>query len=542
MNTFYLDEVYGIGNIYDYPSPNAYDANIPPFTRHGFDLIDPEVNKAPPDPPPPRLQTWQIFFKDRIIAKQDTFMIVPPGAGKTSPILQAYGEQFLSAHGIGGTQIDKKSKEFPRLLYIGRTKQLSGEAFSQNIRGDKSNGLIRMVTDHPREFGLNPSINQQNRILTRDDTDKIYDIINQDLLGISAGSIKTSPFSQNYKLKCVYISTPSPGQNSQLLRLIRDYGDYFNCIIIDESQDYMIKPNEAQQSKSDEEMFRMYIDIIRLARRPGLCGVQLLSGTTNMETANRLVDDLNKCYKRNFKIPTPTKNIQDPNDGQMFFSRDYNDIKDPRFAGNRSNIKVIPNDMMATVEQKKRLIIDIVNSDQKNSIMVIFSVRRDAKTGIFRLINDILPFLPPRSPVELYSRHEKEDQDETVPGVDMTVKYFRKQNQGEFVANTSYNPKSEPERKNKEIYDNQNRKVNLNKLNSIEFLKYFDIVKTESGSGDEMYSQYPNENNLMYQAALRGIGVMIGKSDNRHKEIMQKLFRDGKLTLLLATDKNCRVK
>jgi replicative superfamily II helicase len=50
------------------------------------------------------------------------------------------------------------------------------------------------------------------------------------------------------------------------------------------------------------------------------------------------------------------------------------------------------------------------------------------------------------------------------------------------------------------------------------------------------YLDTPNENNYLYQGVLRGVGVMIGKMDNRMKGTIQKLFRSGKIYMLLATD------
>jgi hypothetical protein len=574
MTNFFLQEIYGLGdNAFDDISDLTRDREIQPFLRSDLNLYNKSV-KISKDLDFYPLTVWQQFFADRILKKSDTFMTVPPGAGKTNPILLAWFIQFLIAHNIDIDEVDRnirqkinlsdsdinrffrarnsedfKSKAFPRLLYIGRTKQLAGEAFSQNIRGNKDYGLINIILNKPRSFGININNNE----ISQQNENQILDLINRDLLGISAGSIRTDEFSSRYKIKSVYISTPSVGDKSKLLNLIRSYGDYFNTIIIDESQDYMIKPNEEVQSAQDSDMFKLYIDIIRLAPPPGKCGVHLLSGTTNYQTASQLIKDLNICYKRNFEMPAKVQNISDPNDkGHMFFSTDFDMMNNKdntkggmpvfnpitgnndttlsqKFAGNRSMIKVLPYDLMDSFEQKKKLLIDIVNADQKNSVIVIFSVDRASKNGIFRIMEKTLPFLPARDESELYSKKEK------IAGQNMSVNDMKKQYSGDFVPKNSYNPKSEPARNKGDIFSSSDSKINLNDLDPIQFLKHFDVVKSEQGA-DEFYSEHPNPNNIVFQAALRGIGIMIGKSDNRHKEIIQKLFRDGKLTVLLATD------
>ncbi len=253
---------------------------------------------------------WQQWFSLRIMKKQDCFMAVPPGAGKTSPILYAYLRQFSAAHGFNNLVDDtgklipslacssfdnlqlptvgKQDKDFPRMLYIGRTKQLSAETFSQNIRDDKTYGLIKTIIDHPDSF----RIHIPPEGINRDTENQIIQLINDHMLGLSIGNIVVSPTSSQYRVKCVYISTPSPGRDSKLINLLRSYGDYFNTIIIDESQNYMIKPHEIQQKPEDDIMFEMYIDIIRMASKPGKCGVHLLTGTTNYETADKLMDEI----------------------------------------------------------------------------------------------------------------------------------------------------------------------------------------------------------------------------------------------------------
>jgi hypothetical protein len=72
-------------------------------------------------------------------------------------------------------------------------------------------------------------------------------------------------------------------------------------------------------------------------------------------------------------------------------------------------------------------------------------------------------------------------------------------------------------------------------VDDIEFLKYFDIKAVEDGFRGRALER-ANPDNLLYQAALRGIGVMVGSMHQRHKEAIQKLFKSGKLPVLFASD------
>ena len=571
--TYFIDEIYGLGDVFDDPN-NPVNNTLDPFTPSGshFPKLDygksPDLNTSPLGE---RMSIWQRWFVDKIFQKQDTLMTVPPGAGKTTPILYAWNRQFRLALGIDDDPIkaswdnfqipnriiEKRSREFPRMLYIGRTKQLSDEAFAQNIRGDDKFGLIKTILENPSKF--DPRLTSPGRVITKDFEDQVLRLINDDLLGIKTGSINTSIESSRFGVKCVYISTPSIGKLPDIVKM---YGKYFNTIVIDESQNYMIKPYEQRQNKSDDDMFEMYLDVIRFAPPPGECGVHLLTGTTNYSTGKQLMEDLNKCYKRSFSAPPMVQNINDPNDkGTMFFSRNFKDTSDQRYAGNRSNINVVPYDLMNTPDQKKRLIKDIVMGRQWGSVMIIFGVGTNTKSGIFRLLDDILPELPKRSEDVLYSDNEKrplQKGEAFDPNIHMQNKGdplnpkqndMIKQYGGEFVPKDSYNPlmydyrrKNDKNRTPEKVQNDNGKPINLKDLDDIQFLKYFDVARSETGSGDEMYSNIPNPNNLVFQAALAGIGVMIGKSDSRHKIIMQKLFRARKLTLLLATDKNCRIR
>jgi hypothetical protein len=84
---------------------------------------------------------------------------------------------------------------------------------------------------------------------------------------------------------------------------------------------------------------------------------------------------------------------------------------------------------------------------------------------------------------------------------------------------------------NKDILDENPDLTN----NDVEELKYFDIDAAEKRDGVARLKE-PDTNNLLYRSISAGFGFVIGGMELRHKQIVQKFFRRGKIYLILATD------
>lgn len=488
--------------------------------------------------------SWQKEFYNRVLNKRDTIIAVPPAAGKTGPVLNAWFKLLVDALKAG---IDPKSPEFPRIMYIAKTKQLATEARIQNFIGNKDYGLFKLIADNlslfSSQFVGTPAPINSHTPLTNNQIQEVYKVVNSMVAFITGGvPIVSATKSDIYTIKPIIISTPLENENNSIVKLLNQYSKFFCIIAIDEFQQYIPRPGDdlgyGKFNTGIEKDFDLVTGLIRNSKRSGQCGVQIMTGTVNKATIEEFGKVLNKQYNRDFKVMCD----------KLFDSKRYNQDGSPNkeYTANRSHVKIIAFEKMKTVQEREKLIIDIVKAKQKNSIMVVFSVKRAATTGILHMIEDLLGKLP----VRFQQTTVIKSKDEDVEG-NISNRYTR--------TNTSSAEKSlsGKELKPKETtlnslvktysgnYISPNFEKNLHpegvkteEVADIEFLKYFNIVAAEA-SGEskvEFFNNKPDESNLLYQAVLRGIGIMIGKMDDRYKATIQKLFRDGKIYIILATD------
>lgn len=544
---------------------------------------------GPANRPIPPLTSWQIDFSKRIIDKQDTYASIPPAAGKTGPILQAFHSMFLSAIGVNAplmraNRIDFKSPRFPRLIYIGRTKQLSIESMVQNFRGHEEFGMIITCLMFARQLGLNfrtqstvnhgpPGIfnnpiqntNYQvndafnlnsykkddvkrfmdylkNQAVSSIEYNKIIQFINDELIAINMGGIKATLESRIFGIKPIIITTPDTSGNSKIINKLRSSPEYFSTIVIDEMQEYIPRPGTNEMTKDLSGFFNLMIDTVSYASKPGQCGVHLLTGTTHQQTGEQIMKEFNTKFGRNFKLPDTIQ-----------WSNKFSDQKNPNYAGNRVHLTLKAYDGMKTAEDKIKLIKRIVINQQANSIVAVFATNASSVNGILKLLSQTYRDLIPLSRQIEYPTNNTNGNNRLVNMQSHTPLYTQNHGVGTLSDAIKMNigddvlPEISPKLYAK-MYDNtekdKSNRSKFEKMDNIEFLKYFDInlVDVKGGSDQQKeeakrrYSQEPDENNILYQGVIRGIGILFGQMDNRHKETIISLFRAGKIYCLLATD------
>lgn len=486
---------------------------------------------------------WQEQIYNRMLLKQDTFAGIPPAAGKTAPMQNAWTKLFTESLMNG---IDPRDPKFPRILYIAKTKQLAMEGIFQNFQ----EWIYELISTIPKapynkyqnyhpgdilaKLGL-PGIDP-NTLLNGISQNQIHQVV-QTLSAVKVGGISSNVLlSPIFYLKPIIVTTPiitpadgydpinrvknaSKGYTmdyKQVSDLVKNYSKYFSMIVIDEFQQYLPMPGKdlsyGKFTEDSEKNFDMIFDIMKYAAPPGQCGIQLLTGTVNKNTATQFCTLMNSELNRKL-VPL------------IFSGMVKNEAtgKDEQ-AGNRSKLTVVPLEKMATPQERLALTKSIISNKQSRSIMIIFSTRRTATTGIFNLLSQLCRVLPPRDPKSLLS---KPVPDEVTLG-DM---YNQTKSSKNYI-NPNFNALNYPDG----LVDN-----NLDiQVNDIEFLKFFDVDAAEQQGDDTnkptTYLAKADENNLLYQGVLRGVGVMVGKMDDRMKAVIQKLFRAEKLYLLLATD------
>lgn len=438
-----------------------------------------------------KLTQWQQEFKYRILNQQDTIVNVPPAAGKTAPILEAWSEIFKIA-------IQKKdnftSTLFPRLLFVVPTRQLSIQTYASVLKSFQT-GLIQIyVSLLPEKI--------QNQPLTQNLRKQAYIWANE-IITFITGNIPVSTIKSNiYNIKPIIIATYEKAQ-----QIIKSHNNKFHTVIIDELQEFMPKPNRNFMDLDTQQRAVSFFNIVQNTYLNS--GLHLLTGSINIKSTNSLIDFLNTKYKRKFKLITL---------GQ-------HDV------GNRSRIFLHPLEKIKNLDYQKKLIINAVKNKKTNNALILFSIKRSSALGIFRIIEDILPHLPKRNPESLYDKKiykiQKQNSLKTrkaiskdLPGIedkDYIEKSFEKSQRHPL-------PESLP------LYSAQ-RELNVD---DIEFLKYFDIDAVENKRNSIL--KRPDENNILYQSILGGVGVLVGQMGENFKIIVQKLFMSGKIYFLLATN------
>lgn len=525
-NNKYYTEVYGMGSELLRQNP---DQN-PTYYSHSVDAIQRSGNRADTNKfelSERVMGGWQQDISDLMRTKNDCFASVPPAAGKTDPIRAAWATLFINALRSG---IDRRHPDFPRVIYVAKTKQLAMEGMLQNFQmwiyqlllTTKMRGVAFNDGELLNLLGIR-GVNSKstlNETLQKNIHQLVQSLSAIRMGGIDAGVIK----SDIYTFKPIIITTPimtsAGGEDYKAVAdLVRNYGKYFCMIIVDEFQQYIPMPGRdldySKFTRDSNKNFDMIFNIIKSAQPPGKCGVHLLTGTVNSETAKKFCTLMNSELHRNFKL---IDIASDPVTGR----------NDKFFAGNRAKLTVVPMERMGNQEETLDVCTNIVRTKQTRSIMVIFSTRRTASTGIFNLLTKLIKKLPARDPNSLL--------DEKI-GKNIAASDLYNKLEGDYIS-PEFNPDMHPEGM---IKDGDGVKVN-----DIEYLKLFDVDKAEQQGEDADDTPLPlldkpNENNLLYMGVLRGVGVMVGKMDNRMKGIIQKLFRREKIFLLLATDKTVRI-
>jgi hypothetical protein len=561
-------EVYGLGQLPDPDTP----AGAVQLTRKVSIDIKSDLHNGPLLVPgntggsaytakglPAMPTDWQKKFYQRVLDKKDSFVSVPPAAGKTSPMMAAWFEQFIAALRGG---VNPKSKEFPRIVYIAKTKQLAMEALNQNFQRDSSSGLFNLIAKNLNYFDTTRHLNSDS-LLSQNDVNIIYKLVTDLTCILFSGVPRKEILSTEYTLKPIIISTTmGPGSSVDISEVIKTYRDYIHYIVIDEFQQYIPRPGNqlsyGEFTPAIEKDFELVTNIIKTARRPGECGISILTGTVNQETSKKFCQLVDNEYNRKFSGDGLIISYDDRR-------LDNNGEKNTQFTANRSMVQIVPYEKMKGAKEIEETIVNIVKAQQKNTVMIIFATSRTSQTGIFRMLEKLIGRLPIRNLDDndvKYFEHflTKPNQIQDSINRDLKNKLADKKIatttntrfghvniHDKHVASSITTPKDLTNTMGSNyispVFDRKLKMggVETKDVPDVEFLKYFDVDKSEQrftsdGDAQKYYTEFPDIDNLVYEGIRRGIGVMIGKSDQRHKAIIQKMFRDGKLYIVLATD------
>ncbi|MBK7107453.1 MAG: hypothetical protein IPH62_19475 [Ignavibacteriae bacterium] len=518
------------------------------------------------------LTSWQHdiyeIFKNR---NKNTIISIPPGGGKTRPIKAYFFEKLVKF------LADPDNNELPTIFYIVPTRQLAGQIKFNDFIRDSEYGILAALSD--LQSNVNNSLTEtrtaksvfenalNNTEMTPFEKEKFILSFAEECVtssvdqsGIkhefSPKTISILPFLKN-KMVPVIICVKDPTLINTNVRVIKNK---FEHVIIDEVQELIPKPESDSSSNKtlSTDSRKLFESLCKIIKEIGHSStkIHLLTGSVNDESLTILNDNFKSILKVEFEF-VPNINRVHPNTGEK--------IGLPTDGtSNRSKITVIPLQSLSSpeisnaVKAREDLIKNIVRSRQSNSIMIVFSTKQFAKQSLISMLKNVVKDLPKHPQSNFYDNEIKKN----VPFIQVRNEYIKSADVNyasdiERIANRETNKtiisKDYYNSSNltpKELNKHKNNKLKLpspfqNKMgeyvDEIEFLKYFNLG--ELNKRDYNLQQDPDEitdikddNNLLYQGVLSGIGIMMGAMHQQHKDTIQKLFAKRKIYLLISTD------
>lgn len=474
--------LYGLGGLMDRDTRPTGNPNSPLFS--GFQRPNNNINDiiANRDQEEyrkrfiePEIQDrFQIEAKLRIINGQDTFLSIPPSRGKTSPIIGGF-RIVLKRYLLG------KTKNPPLLLYVVPRTQLAGQVVSKDILEDI---ILKIINPHepkttlPEETreGLDTShLFNHYKVGNEYPPRVVRDLLDMFVVEIAGGSGGNLKFKNDPRLNFRFNYKPIIVATYE--SAAKNIPSSVTHIIIDEVQELVPHPNESTITTEFLKRYDSLVTLLHMA--PMRSSITLMTGSINNISVKRIAEYFNNQYGRTFKVVPE-------------FSANLPSL-------NRSSLVVQPLQSMAgfgedAVKRRIELCKNIIINKQNKSLMIIFSKSKSGQ-GIFKIISELIRILPPRPERFLHSSDD---------------------NPEKFKINPFKNDKR------REISD-------------IEYLKYFNIDDIFSNSRENSAKE-PDENNILYQAVLRGVAPVIGSMDQFHKKTVQRLFTKDRIQLILATD------
>ncbi|RLA83076.1 MAG: hypothetical protein DRG78_05390, partial [Epsilonproteobacteria bacterium] len=331
---------------------------------------------------------WQNDVKQRFIKHENMLILVPPAAGKTAPIMSAIQEIDK-----GGLYFDSQGKfkginNMSRILYVVPTKQLALQIGRNDIIPSIYEGLDKLLNSNNRHHIA--IINNLFKYLLK--TRNRIDLNNRDYLMMEIRrtvtdlvSIQTDSFKPKdiksiltKNVKPFVVSTYEPA-----VKIMEKHHNDFDYILIDEKQETLAKADQQFSTRDDFIKYERYSRIVKLSGRN--TSVVIMSGSMSADTANHVTKTFSNEFKRKFTI-VPKIGSSDANS-----------------ARNRSNIIIVPDEGMQSYSDRLKLIKNKVMANSTNNLMIVFSIARNTKFGIFRVLEDLIDKLPAKHPQSLFS-------------------------------------------------------------------------------------------------------------------------------------------
>lgn len=420
---------------------------------------------------------WQIDITNRILKYENLIVNVSPSGGKTSPVLAAWADLI---DWFENGKITQK----PTLLFVAKTKQLALQVYM-----DLRQKLEKLITSGTYQISGLPTYSNN---LTPNQINYLKSLLNT-LVVIRTGGGPRTPFGTTTTTSdtLAIVATP-PLAN----KIVMDNKIKFRLVIIDELQEYLNKPSTSIDSPEEPSSSDDVKDLINIIKRTSdnRTSIILMTGSLNEKSTESLKSWLGIITIRSGK---PFHIIKEA-------------IK------NRSYIKVIPIGDLKTGNDLVNLAGKIINNKQKNSLLMLFSVGKPGqpishklKKNIMAISEKLMRILPKKSPEAVVGRSIRRK---------TTTQTIRDQRLKASIGGAIQSF----------------RKGDLEELQDM--LNGFSIINNKRFPRDQMLGE----------CILHGFGYIAGGKErlkmmghdieNMDTIFVQKLFREGKIPLIIATD------
>ena len=418
---------------------------------------------------------WQKEITNRILHHENLIVNVSPSGGKTSPVLAAWAQLVRDWDAAGSTPSQK-----PTLLFVAKTKQLAlqvymdlhGELEKLLISGDLLGGMTSGT--------LTP--NAINRIKT----------LLQSLIVIQTGGGSKTPFGPTKPSSetLAYVATPP------LASKIASGKTKFRLVVIDELQEYLNKPavsSGAEEPSSASDVRDMITIIRQTSSRDS--SIVLMTGSLNEKSTESL--------KRWLTLITINNSL-----------KRFRVIK--KAVQNRSYIKVKSVGDLRSGNDLANLTGKIINNKQNNSLLMLFSVGEPGqqispktRMKIIDISEKLMRSLPRKSP-------------EAIVGKSINRRTLTQSGRDTAYKSTIGGALQDF------------RKSDSEELQDM--LRGYSVINGK---------RFPRDQ-ILGECILHGFGYIAGgkkrikamghEIENMDTIFVQKLFKEGKIQLMIATD------
>ena len=421
MQNNHIEELYGVGvsnNMQHFGNVNTFQGS---GVSRNFDQqrLPSNLNQCGH-----QLSNWQRQVYDCLVNRLDLIVNPPPAAGKTLPVLCFFKTVLLNFLKAKSDNINANIP-VPRIIVCAPTKFLAQQLSNQDFLRDSNLGLLRMVAENPEIFrklfytgagrpieltrgeiqnidpstglpfqmrgtnitsqgkdlpgNLHPSLINDLIPLTQKQITEIYDIISSEFIATLYGGVGLNESFSKLpnifgKIKPIICGTYEP-----ISRMLEQYGQEFNWVLLDESQEYF-RPGTATVSSELDKKQDAFMRMIQYTSKNA--SLVLMTGSTNINTIRDIQNVINTYFNRKLEV-FPGKLPDEIGDKRERESEE-------KATKNRSTLYVSPYGNMQTPQDLKDLIVRIINEKQTNSLITLFSLRRATAGGILRLIEDLV--------------------------------------------------------------------------------------------------------------------------------------------------------